>query len=72
MRILAIADIFEALTAERPYKKPMPVDRALSILNAMAKEGKLDASVIQEAVESGVFKRYAERELTACPPTAPR
>jgi HD-GYP domain-containing protein (c-di-GMP phosphodiesterase class II) len=31
-RIFAIADVFDALTSERPYKKPMPVDRTMAIL----------------------------------------
>lgn len=62
-RILAVADIFEALTASRPYKKAMPLEKALGILGAMAKEGKLDADVIQAAIDGGVFARYAEKEL---------
>ncbi|MGB8817692.1 MAG: HD domain-containing phosphohydrolase [Rhizobiaceae bacterium] len=31
-RIVTIADIFDALTAERPYRGPMPVDQALGIM----------------------------------------
>jgi HD-GYP domain-containing protein (c-di-GMP phosphodiesterase class II) len=31
-RIFAVADVFDALTSERPYKKPMPVDRTMAIL----------------------------------------
>ena len=31
-RILAVADIFDALTAERPYRAAMPVSQALSIM----------------------------------------
>ncbi len=31
-RILAVADIFDALTADRPYRAAMPVSKALSIL----------------------------------------
>jgi HD-GYP domain-containing protein (c-di-GMP phosphodiesterase class II) len=30
--LLSIADVYEALTAERPYKKRMPPDRAMEIL----------------------------------------
>jgi putative two-component system response regulator len=33
-RIVAIADVFDALTTERPYKKAFPVSRALEILVA--------------------------------------
>lgn len=31
-RIVAVADVFEALTADRPYRPAMPVERALEIL----------------------------------------
>jgi len=31
-RILSTADVFDALTADRPYRKAMPVSKALSIL----------------------------------------
>lgn len=31
-RIMAIADVFDALVAERVYKKPMPVDKAIEII----------------------------------------
>ena len=31
-RILAVADVFEALTADRPYRAPLPVDEALEIM----------------------------------------
>ena len=31
-RIFAIADVFDALTSERPYKKSMPPDEALAIM----------------------------------------
>lgn len=35
-RIVAVADVFDALTSERPYKKPWPVDLALQELQRMA------------------------------------
>ena len=31
-RIVATADVFDALTADRPYRAAMPVDKALAIL----------------------------------------
>lgn len=33
-RILSVADVFDALTADRPYRAGMPVERALAILHA--------------------------------------
>jgi hypothetical protein len=46
-RILTAVDIFDALTCtDRPYKKPMPRDRAIAILQSMVQEGKLDGAVV--------------------------
>ena len=35
-RIMAVADVFDALVAERCYKKPMPVDKAITIIDESA------------------------------------
>jgi HD-GYP domain-containing protein (c-di-GMP phosphodiesterase class II) len=35
IRIVTVADIFDALTADRPYRAAMPVSRALSIMSDM-------------------------------------
>jgi len=32
MRVLAVADVYEALTADRPYREALPVRRALEII----------------------------------------
>ncbi|MDQ6950857.1 MAG: response regulator [Mariprofundales bacterium] len=32
-RIVAVADVFDALTSERPYKKEWPIEQAVSLLN---------------------------------------
>ena len=34
-RIVAVADVFDALTADRPYRKAMTVERALGIVDEM-------------------------------------
>ena len=54
VRIITILDVFDALVADdRPYKPGMPVERALSILDAMAnKEGKLDPALTAAFTES--------------------
>jgi len=31
-RIVAMADVFDALTSERPYKKPFPLEKAFAII----------------------------------------
>lgn len=47
-RLLTIIDIFEALTAkDRPYKKPMSPEKALVVLDGMAKEGKIDKKILK-------------------------
>lgn len=46
-RMMTIADIYDALVArDRPYKKAVPIERALSILEAEAKAGKLDQALV--------------------------
>lgn len=46
-RILAVADICDALLAtDRPYKKPLPKDKAFSIMESMVNEGKLEAKLV--------------------------
>jgi putative nucleotidyltransferase with HDIG domain len=44
MRVLAVADIYEALTATRPYRDPLPVEVALSIIDRDVPD-KLDGDV---------------------------
>ncbi len=44
MRMLAVADIFEALTADRPYRGPLPVEEALAIIDRDVPH-RLDADV---------------------------
>jgi len=47
VRLLTILDVFDALTArDRPYKPPMPVEKALSVLRSMADEGSLDKEIL--------------------------
>jgi HD-GYP domain-containing protein (c-di-GMP phosphodiesterase class II) len=52
-RILAVADIWEALTAERPYRDAMPFDRALSILREQRGTGLCPAAV--DALETAAL-----------------
>jgi HD-GYP domain-containing protein (c-di-GMP phosphodiesterase class II) len=42
-RVLAVADVFEALTADRPYRAGLPVERALEMLG---KDAGLDGNVV--------------------------
>lgn len=46
-RILAVADICDALLAtDRPYKKPMPKEKAFFILEDMANCGNIDGKIV--------------------------
>lgn len=45
-KIVAVADVFSALTEERPYRKGMSSDDALALLKQMARESKLDEYVV--------------------------
>jgi len=45
-RILAVADVFQALAQNRPYRKALSPETILSILKKEADEGKLDQSVV--------------------------
>ena len=55
-KIMTIADIYDALTAQdRPYKKALPIDIALDILNDEAKKGKIEKSLLNTFIESKVY-----------------
>jgi len=45
-RILAVADVFQALAQKRPYRGPLPPEEILSILREQSVAGKLDALVV--------------------------
>ena len=51
-RIVAAADILDALTHERPYKEPWSLDRALEELQGMANRGKIEPDCV-EALRAG-------------------
>lgn len=56
-RMMTIADIFDALTAkDRPYKKAMPVERALDILATDVRKGLLDDELFRVFVEARVWE----------------
>ena len=63
-RIMAIADVFEALTAQdRPYKPGMPLSRTMNIMGAMKRDNHLDPELFDLFVTSGVYRQYAEKYL---------
>ena len=55
-RMMTISDIFDALTAtDRPYKRAVPLDRALDILRDEAADGMLDEHLLQSFIDARVF-----------------
>ena len=52
-KILAVCDIFDALTAsDRPYKKAVPMDKSLSILQEEASRGIIDGTIVDAFIGS--------------------
>ena len=47
-RILQVTDIYDALTTDRPYRKALPVEKALAILREEVKCGWWDGSILDE------------------------
>jgi HD-GYP domain-containing protein (c-di-GMP phosphodiesterase class II) len=61
-KLMSVSDIYDALTAsDRPYKKAVPVERALDILGFSVKDGHLDADLVRIFREARVWERVAER-----------
>ena len=50
-RIMAVADIYDALVTDRPYRKAMPLEKALQVIKQEADENKLDKSVVNHLIE---------------------
>ncbi|HHW02425.1 MAG TPA: HD domain-containing protein [Thermoanaerobacterales bacterium] len=45
-RIMAVADVFTAITEDRPYRKGMPEEKALQVLQRMAEDSALDSNIV--------------------------
>src|SRR6202790_150366 len=54
-RILQITEIYDALITDRPYRKALPVEKALAIMREEVKRGWCDGSILEdfEAVVTG-------------------
>jgi HD-GYP domain-containing protein (c-di-GMP phosphodiesterase class II) len=63
-RMVAIADVFEALTAsDRPYKKAMSLSQALTILGQMKLDGHVDPDLFDVFMHDKVYMKYAREYL---------
>ena len=47
-RILQVTDIYDALTTDRPYRKALPVEKALAIMREEVKRGWWDGSILDQ------------------------
>ena len=63
-RMMAIADVFEALTAQdRPYKKGKTLSESMRIMGFMKRDNHLDPELFDLFVRSGVWRDYGSRFL---------
>lgn len=63
-RIMAVADIFDALTAkDRPYKKPMKLSQVIKIMGFMKKDKHIDPDIYDLFLNSGLYIEYAKKEM---------
>lgn len=64
-RIMAIADVFEALTAsDRPYKEPKKLSEVLKIMQHMKNSGHIDPDLYYVFIKNKVYKDYAEHYIS--------
>ncbi len=47
-RIMTICDIFQALTEDRPYREPMPIEKVWGIIDSMVNQGELDKVLVEK------------------------
>ena len=63
-RIMAVADIFEALTAsDRPYKHGKKLSECLRIMGLMKKDNHIDPDIFEIFIRERVYLDYAEEFL---------
>jgi HD-GYP domain-containing protein (c-di-GMP phosphodiesterase class II) len=57
-KMMTISDIYDALVAwDRPYKKSVPVEKALDILHDEADRGKLDNDLLSLFIEAKIYEK---------------
>jgi HD-GYP domain-containing protein (c-di-GMP phosphodiesterase class II) len=63
-RIMAVADIFEALTAaDRPYKTPKTLSNCIKIMSFMRDDGHICPDLFELLLRSGVYREYADNYM---------
>ena len=84
-RIMAIADIFSAITEDRPYRAGMPREKSISVLRQNAADGALDENLVEllcthydgingvrAAASEDVVQQYNDSFREEYPPALPR
>ena len=62
-KMMAIADIYDALTAwDRPYKRAVPVEKALQILQWEVNDGKIDPDLFQLFLDARIYDLVKKQE----------
>lgn len=51
-RIMAVSDVFTAITEDRPYRKAMSREQATKVLNDMVEDGALDGNVVKMVTDN--------------------
>jgi HD-GYP domain-containing protein (c-di-GMP phosphodiesterase class II) len=63
-RLLAVADIFEALTsADRPYKKAKTLSESFKIMAFCVKDREIDGEILDFFIDSGLYLEFAEHYM---------
>jgi len=62
VRILSVADVYDSLTSQRPYRSPLPLDLCLELLRESASGGGLDPELV------GVFTEVVLPAGPSCLP----
>ena len=50
-RILSVADVFDALYSDRPYRSKLPLDKVIEILQEESSKQNLDSSLVQTFID---------------------
>lgn len=60
-RIIAVSDIFEALTAkDRPYREPLIFSKAIEIMKKMCSAGHIDCDILKLIMETDIASEFCD------------
>jgi HD-GYP domain-containing protein (c-di-GMP phosphodiesterase class II) len=62
-RVLAAADVFQAMTEPRPHREAVDAERAAEELRRAARDGKLDSEAVAAVIEAAGLQRGRRRDL---------